>query len=201
LITNVSCDVLKCDAERDTRIFRDTGFEPFVAPGQGENMNQGTWQSREDDLIKHINEEIERYKGFSERSRVAGRSLSVCSLVCSVLAPVAVVSQGGNNGLAALGFNESHIAAVAVILTILLAFLEGLRRTFRFEQRWAEGLLAWVAIEREREIYLDSQIDKAVGSDDWIKNLTSLRQAVDRAISVETSAFFEPITAASKPKG
>lgn len=153
------------------------------------------WKQRENDLLGYLDSEIKRYTKFARRSRIAGRTISIIALICSVLAPVTVVSgaQGGGLSLAALSISQNTLTAASVVLTILLGLVDGLRRTFRFEQSWAGAMTALIAIERAREGYLDNQVGKTVGSEPWVANLVNLRKSTESVAQAETKQFFEVV--------
>jgi hypothetical protein len=152
---------------------------------------EAAWSERHTKLLEHADKETARYQDFAERSRVAARALNVISLFASVLAPVAVVSSAG--GLSAFHIPDNTIKAIAVSLTIILGLTEGARRIFRFEQRWAGAMVAWLEIEKNKEVYLDNQVAKPIGSDEWVANLAKLRQGIEAATNSETTEFFRTV--------
>lgn len=158
------------------------------------------WLEREKRLIERANKHIARYKRIAVRSRQSERATSIVTLVCSLLAPVAVVasvaSAGNTPGL--FGVSPVLAAEIALVLTLVLAFSEGLRRLFRFEQRWSAAVVAGFTIEKIREIYLDKQAEHILGSDAWIKSLAAFRDEMDAVAHSEAQEFFQTVLSREK---
>jgi hypothetical protein len=156
------------------------------------------WADREKALLLQISDEVERYWSYAEKTRRIARATSVISLFCSVLAPVTVVSSAAN--LSALNISQPTMIGLSVVLTVLLAFVEGLRRIFSFELRWAGAIAALASVKNQRERYLDSQVGKEIGSEEWKANFFATRLAVETAAHVETSEYFKNVLNQSKPR-
>lgn len=158
------------------------------------------WLDREKRLIERANKHIARYKRIAVRTRRLERTAGMVTLICSLLAPVAVVasavSVGSTVGL--FGLSPMLAAEVALGLTLILAFSEGLRRTFRFEQRWSAAVVAGFTIEKIREIYLDQQAEHILGSDAWIKALVAFRDEMDAVAHSEAQEFFQTVLGREK---
>ncbi len=148
---------------------------------------EAAWTDREKDLLLQIDNEIARYWGYAERTRRIARTMSVISLFCSVLAPVTVISSASN--LSALSISQPVMAALSVLLTVLLAFVEGLRRIFGFDQRWAGAITALASVKNQKGRYLE-----------WTSNLLATRLAVETAAHGETSEYFKNVLSQAKPK-
>jgi hypothetical protein len=159
---------------------------------------ESAWQERNNGLLAFIDKEADRYRDLSEYSRIYYRTLDLVSIVCSVLAPVAVVSSA--NGLTAFGIGDQYVRGIAVILTILIGLTESIRRTFRHEQRWARAMVTLVTLKKDKQLYIDAQIGKSIGSEEWIQNYKSLYQSVDMATHTEMTAFFEAVFEAEKDR-
>ncbi|TCQ16400.1 DUF4231 domain-containing protein [Rhizobium sp. PP-CC-3G-465] len=151
-----------------------------------------TWKARETKLLGYVNGAMEYYAETTRWCRYAQRGLSITVMVCAALAPVAVVSSSGN-GLGALGLHEPEIKILALIITILLAIADGLRRIFRYDQRWATCYIARETLKRARENYRITVIGLEVGSDDWKKNYEDLRATYESVIDRETQEFFDTV--------
>lgn len=155
------------------------------------------WRQREKDLIEDINTSIEYYSKQASRARGCHRTIGVTVLIGSVLAPVAVVSSAGTTaGLALFGVADERLAQVAVVITIVLSLCEGLRRLFEFDQRWITCVVAKEQLRRLRDVYLDEQIADAVGAENWVSKLTSLRSAVNETRTQEEVGFFKRLNEA-----
>src|ERR1700741_845905 len=93
------------------------------------------WLERERTLLKDFDDLGVFYRRWCEVNRVAHRITSIIILFCAVLAPVSVASSP-DAGLGLFGFSPHSIRMVSLAITLLLAFAEGFRRIFRFDQRW-----------------------------------------------------------------
>lgn len=158
------------------------------------------WLEREKRLIERANRHIARYKRIAVRSRQCERAASMVTLACSLLAPVAVVASAVSAGNSAPLFGLSPVIAaeVALVLTLILAFAEGLRRSFRFEQRWSAAVVAGFTIEKIREIYLDKQAEHILGSEGWIRSLVAFRDEMDAVAHSEAQEFFQTVLSREK---
>ncbi|NKB56729.1 MAG: hypothetical protein GKS00_10370 [Alphaproteobacteria bacterium] len=70
-----------------------------------ERSDEERWHSREKELLEEIEERIKFYVFWCERNRIGQRVSSLVVLVCSVLAPISVVS-GSELGISEFGIGE-----------------------------------------------------------------------------------------------
>jgi hypothetical protein len=159
---------------------------------------EAEWVEREKNFMREIDEEISRYWEYSTSTRWKARAASVISLFCYVLSPVTVITSASN--LSVFGMSSQDLAKLSLVLSVLFAFVEGMRRIFGFDQRWVGAMMAMVAVKNQKERYLDSQIGKAIGSDEWKDALLSARAAVEAAAAGEMSDFFKNMLEAAKPR-
>jgi hypothetical protein len=159
---------------------------------------EAAWAGREKDLMEIIDGEISRYWNYSTATRWKARTASVIALFCYVLAPVTVVSSASN--LSVFGMLAPDLAKLSLVLSVLFGFVEGVRRIFGFDQRWVGAMMAMVSVKSQKERYLDSQIGKAIGSEEWKDNLLRTRAAVEAAATGEMSDFFKNMLEGAEPK-
>ena len=167
-----------------------------------DNM-ESRWREREEALLREIEASVAYYKNRATWSNLLHRIISIIVLIGSVVAPVAVVSSSGAGsvpgaGLAVFGVGQQAIAQTAVAVTVVLAFCEGLRRLFQFDQRWMTCVLAREELRRMRDQYLDDQVPNPVGTDAWMKRFYQLRQQTHEVLSQEERGFFERMSGPSK---
>lgn len=151
------------------------------------------WNGREVQALARIDEAVKYFTKMERRNRYGARILAFTVLICAVLAPVTVASSGKNAPITLLGITEDNVSRLALVVTMLLALSEGLRRTFRFEQRYGTCLVSLEELEYLRETYVDSQLDKPVGSADWLKNLTDLREKTRGYLRKDSEEFAQTI--------
>jgi hypothetical protein len=168
-----------------------------IASNPDQPPENPVWLEREKRLMERANKHIARYKRIAVRSRQCARAISVVTLVCSLLAPVAVVATAGASG-GLFGLSQTVAVETALVLTLILAFSEGLRRSFRFEQRWSAAVVAGFTIEKIREIYLDNQAEHILGSDSWIRSLVAFRDEMDAVAHSEAQEFFQTVLSREK---
>ena len=149
------------------------------------------WLRRETKLLEEIASALEYYSRHTKRYQFWQRATSVSVMVLSTLAPLVVAGSGVAEGT--FGLSRDNLSVAGVIITLILALIEGVRRIFRFEQRWATCYQVKSTIKREREGYRYQRIGLAVGSEEWKLNLAALRKAFDIATGQETQAFFAAV--------
>jgi len=153
-----------------------------------EETIEKAWKERETQAIGRLKRALDWYVRWANINRWFARSLAMVVLVCAVLAPVTVASTE-NAGIRVFGISKEGVSQLALLVTLVLAFAEGLRRTFRFDQRYATCLNARNELGVMQEDYLDSQ----VGSDERVKNLTDLRQRMHGLLRKDYEEFLQII--------
>jgi len=148
------------------------------------------WLRRETKLMEEIASAIEYYSKHAKRNQFWQRATSVSVMILSTLAPLVVAGSGIADGTF---WSRDELNVAAVTITMILALIEGVRRIFRFEQRWATCYQVKSTVKRERESYRYQRIGLAVGSEEWKTNLATLRKAFDTATGQETQAFFAAV--------
>jgi Protein of unknown function (DUF4231) len=169
-----------------------------VNPANGDRMAK--WKAREDELLESLNHSMKYYSSCAWWARILHRLLGLLILICVVISPVAVVSTGGqpDQGLSALGIPAIWITRIAVATTILLAFAEGLRRTFQFDDRWATCIRTREELRGLKGAYLDDQLQYQVGEPAWVTNLSNFRKREQETRAQEEMGFFERVRAERK---
>ena len=107
------------------------------------------WLRRETKLLEEIASALEYYSRHTKRYQFWQRATSVSVMVLSTLAPLVVAGSGVAEGT--FGLSRDNLSVAGVIITLILALIEGVRRIFRFEQRWATCYQVKSTIKRERE--------------------------------------------------
>lgn len=131
------------------------------------------WRAREQKLVEQVTSTISWYSKHMRRNLYAQRVVSVAVMILSVFAPLFVV---GSN-FEVFGIDPNIIKASAIITTVLLSLLEGMKRIFRFDHRWSACFWARNDLKKAREQYRIKQIGQAVGSALWVENLLKLTSA------------------------
>jgi Protein of unknown function (DUF4231) len=166
-----------------------------VVPVRRTDDLEAKWIERERALLSSVDGSIRYYTRCARRARIWHRVVGIVILICVVLAPVAVVSGGKGGGLVSLRIPEEAVTAIAVLSTLLVAFAEGLRRTFQFDQRWTTCIKAREELWRLKDTYLDEQVPNPVGTDNWIAKLFEFRKREQDIRIQEESGFFELLKA------
>lgn len=163
---------------------------------------QHDWKKREEQLLKEVDHSIAWYRRFAARNRLSYRSFGLVVLICSVLAPILTASAESNPTLP-FGVTVNQLA---LVITTTLALAEGMRRFFRFDQRWASAYLAAFTLKRLKEKYWDDQLSKRVGDSPWIETFSRFRIEADKVTENDTRDFFQHLLseaaniAAGKPQ-
>jgi hypothetical protein len=170
---------------------------PLLTPDMRES-----WLGREKNLLQEIDQSISYYSSRAWTARICHRTVGVVVLVGSVFAPVAVASSAGTNtGLELFSIDGRHSAQIALIITVVLALCEGLRRFYQFDQRWMTCVQAREELRRLRNNYQDEQIGSQVGSEPWVNRFYLLRKDAQEVRSQEEVGFFQRLRSASEVPG
>lgn len=156
-----------------------------------ENDVTKEWLWRESKLLDEIAGAVEYYAKHTRRNQLWQRITSVSVMALSTLAPLVVAGSGIEGGIFGLSKVQLNVAGVSI--TFVLALIEGIRRIFRFEQRWATCYMVKATIKREREKYRYARIGLTVGTDEWKAQLAALRKSFDDATGRETQEFFAAV--------
>jgi len=162
-----------------------------VSGATPQKSTEQDWLDREKQLLADIDSHVEWYQANSTAARRWHRSLGVIVLICAVLAPVTVVSSTGSAPGSPI--NPYILSAISVVLTLIIALAEGLRRNFRFEERWTACSTSRDQLKWLKEGYLDQQVGKPVGSDPWVENVLKTRREAQAVVMNETKQFFDVI--------
>jgi hypothetical protein len=173
----------------------------------GQTDELETCRRREERFLTKLNNNIAWYKLNAEKNRVWHHALSVIVIFLGVLAPLTVVGASGAIGAASagtqnltlLGVSTQTLAIISLFITLVLGIVEGLRRHFKFEQRWHSFYTSWLTLIHLREAYRDAQARVALCSKEWWDNYERARKAMESWVENETKAYFD--AALSGPKG
>lgn len=142
---------------------------------------------RENQFVDQVTDTIAWYSHHMKRNWYTHRTISVFVMIGSVFTPMLVAG----SSLTIFGISDNFIRGAAIISTILLSILEGLRRIFRFEQRWSTCFWARNDLKKLRDQYRVAQIGEEIGSDVWLKNLQRLKDKYYAITEKESRDFLE----------
>jgi hypothetical protein len=157
-----------------------------------QDETNATWQDRHAALLVRLRDQQNWHDKAALRAFRWERGLASVVMACSILAPLAIAS-GETGGLSIFGLAPDILKKMSLGLTILLALAEGLRRIFRFDQRYALSAQSRERLRFAREVYVDNQIGLEVGSDDWKKNLERARQISADVSAASVGAYAESL--------
>jgi hypothetical protein len=163
---------------------------------KGHQIDSKMLDDRETTLLGEIREYRHYYSKSAREARLFHSGIGIIVLIGSVIAPVAVVSStGGQAGLALFGINEKFIGQIAVIVTVILALCEGLRRAFQFDMRWGTSVQAREQLRHLVDVYLDGKVGFARDDAERRRRLEELRQKAYEIRAQEEAGFFQRLTA------
>jgi hypothetical protein len=164
-------------------------------PTENEQIDIKMLDEREANVLEDIRQTRHYYSKSAREARLLHSTISVIVLVCSVIAPVAVVSSTGSAGLALFGVGEKVVAQVAVIVTIILALCEGVRRSFQFDMRWMTCVQAREQLRQLCDTYLDGKVGILGDDAERHRRLEELRRKTYEIRAQEEAGFFKRLTA------
>jgi hypothetical protein len=169
---------------------------PTISAEQAER-----YRTEEQDVLERLQRSIRYYSNRIKFARAGHYTVGLITLVCSVLAPMAVITTARKpSDLSLFGISNETIAQLAVVLTLLLGLTEGVRRLFRFSERWMTCSTTRAKLNELMKEYKLSQIPVAVGSETWIKNLGELHKNIRVAEMEEEGGFFDRLKEPSPPR-
>jgi fumarate reductase subunit D len=152
------------------------------------------WNARENEHLKTIDKELKWYRGHAKWNRIAHRIASIVVLFCSIVAPITVAGDD-KTSILIFGYHidKAQLSSIALIVTLILALTEGLRRLFHFEQQWATSNRVERALQDARSDFLDQRVLYSVGTEKWIEEYSKSRKSVAALINSDSEEFFEAI--------
>lgn len=143
------------------------------------------WAARRRKVADKLDSTLVEYRRSRDRARHAHNVLSVTVIVGAVLAPV----------LTTLSANAPPRFSVAVqfasiIVGLMIAVSEALRRLWRPETRWKATAIAVQEIVAAREAFRDAEVALEVGSPEWVVAFTDFRKRYEAVLKQETADFF-----------
>lgn len=157
-------------------------------------ITQDDWTRREAKVLSYIEGARATYERDIKVSRLLQRSISILVLACAVIIPIAIVSDDSPKGLSLI-VGAGNVQLIALTVSIILAIAEGLRRIFRWDQRWSTCYKARKMLKRARDAYRVKNIGVSIGSAEWQRNFADLQRSYDEIIDSETQEFFELVRA------
>jgi hypothetical protein len=172
-----------------------------TVPASAESL-EANWASKEADFLKRVDESINWYRDYSAQARQLHYLFSYISLTCAVLAPLFVVSSAAGTGadLRNLGLPSTWFAYISIILTVIIAFVEGLRRILRPNEKWAGRYTTARQLEILRDEYSIIQIGNSVGDERWRSNFSTFRERANHVLNEELSQFFDKVMQGTSPR-
>ena len=157
------------------------------------------WQVQETELLEKIKKQMEWYGGITTRSHRAQRLLATTILICSTLSPLFIISStNATPDFSVYGMSAPAMAQVALVLSLIVALSEGIRRIYRFEEQWKNSRLATEDLKTARDDYKDKQIGLKVGSQEWVAAFGDLRRKTREITTQNLQSFMETVKADTK---
>ena len=173
---------------------QDTDSQPPDNLGEFEKE----WIQRESRLMNELSSTLQYYTNVNKIAAKYQRAISLSVMIGGVIAPVLVAASANNQTV--FGLSSPIVSGIVVVLTSLIAIVEGTKRIYRFEQRWVSCNAAKRAIKNARENYRAKRIGLKVGSPEWQQNYFALRAAFEAASDKEAEVFFESIKTSTDNK-
>jgi fumarate reductase subunit D len=142
------------------------------------------WNARENEHLKTIDKELKWYRGHAKWNRIAHRIASIVVLFCSIVAPITVAGDD-KTSILIFGYHidKAQLSSIALIVTLILALTEGLRRLFHFEQQWATSNRVERALQDARSDFLDQVYFIRLAPKNGLKNIPS-QERVSQLLSI-----------------
>jgi Protein of unknown function (DUF4231) len=179
-------------ANRPDNTLRHSGND--VSP---EKKLEEAWRHREAKIVDAINTVADENYRVSTVYKRWHLSCSVIVMVCAVLAPLFIASSRTTN----FTIQSDSLNIISLSLTVILGITEGLRRIFRFEQRWYAYYSASNALVQTRERYLDNTVEHVPGSEKWKEEFFSLHKEVQVIFNEQNKLFFQGVLEHSELSG
>jgi hypothetical protein len=160
----------------------------------GSNIEE--WRTIEEKTISDVQYVIDRYSFHMLYVRIFHRILGTVAIVVAALAPIFVVGNSQNTTL--FGIDSQTSGQIALLLTLITAIIEGLRRFYRFDRQWHSIYDARSALRRLRNDYREQRIGLLLGSPDWLVLYRSFKGNAERIIRAQAENFFEEVIGTSR---
>jgi hypothetical protein len=167
-------------------------IQPIVSD-PAEELSNKKWAKEEAVLVGWVTGTIEYYKRVHKKTIKVQRVLAVTTVVIGAVTPVIVAGAGTTGGLFHL--DPGTLNSFAVVLTVALAILEGIRRIFRFEQRWISCHIAKVALQKSLGRFRFATVGLNPGSDEWKSAMLELRTSFESTTERESEVFYQNLKA------
>lgn len=153
------------------------------------------WAARRRKVAAKVDTTLGEYRRSRDRARRAHNFLSVTVIVGAVLAPVLTTVSAN----APPRFNVA-IQFTAILVGLMIAVSEALRRLWRPETGWKATAIAVQEIVVAREGFRDAEVPLEVGSAEWVVAFTEFRRRFEAVLKQETADFF-PAEPGKGPSG
>jgi fumarate reductase subunit D len=173
-----------------------------IVESQQERMpvsQEDLYKAEEKLVLDRLEKSIGYYRNRVKYARAGHYMVGLTTLICSVLAPMAVITTAGKpSDLSVFGISNEIIARLAVVLTLILGLTEGIRRLFKYSERWMTCFRSQAKLGELLQLYRLSQIPLAVGAEAWIKNLDDLQKNIRAVETEEEGGFFDRLKVTTK---
>ncbi len=142
-----------------------------------------------------IEETLDGYRETKVWARNAHNTLSIIVIVGAVLAPILTTLSANAKD----PFFSIALQAGSIIVGLMIAVSEALRRLWRPETRWKSRALAVQEIVSAREAFRDEAIPLEVGSPEWVTAFKIYRLRYEAVLKQETAEFFPSEPDTQKP--
>lgn len=151
------------------------------------------WQDQQNELIGAIEGTIRYYQRSTDRIILYQRYSSITTMIVGITAPIIVTAtQAGKNNTE---LESSNLGYIAVAITAALSILDGLRRIFRYEQRWISCHSAMMALRQALGSFYFATVESPPGTQLWKDEMISLRRKFEDETSRERSVFYHNLNA------
>lgn len=143
------------------------------------------WTARRRKVLDKVAVTLDGYRSSRDRARRAHNALSLIVIVGAVLAPVlTTLSANAPPRLSA------WLQGASVLVGLMIAVSEALRRLWRPETRWKATAIATQEIVAAREAFRDAEVTLEVGSPEWVAAFAQFRGKFEAVLKQETADFF-----------
>lgn len=156
---------------------------------QSAESQNSAWVAEQERLIDVVQSTIDYYQNATDRTRVTQRVFVVATMVLGIIAPI-LVAAARPDGAGLFGFPPVKINSIAIVVTVLLSIMEGLRRIFRHEQRWISCHIALMALETALGRFRYLIVNVPPGTDAWKLAMSDLRTEFENITVREREVFY-----------
>ncbi|MCJ9695144.1 DUF4231 domain-containing protein [Rhizobium sp. PRIMUS64] len=156
---------------------------------QSVESQNSAWIAEQERLIDVVESTIDYYQNVTDRTRVTQRTFVIATMVLGIIAPI-LVAGARPDGAGLFGVPPVTINSIAIVITVLLSIMEGLRRIFRHEQRWISCHIALMALETALGRFRYLIVNVPPGADAWKLAMSDLRTEFENITVREREVFY-----------